>query len=805
MTTFYHPYQFVPSTGKINNKSSAKTSYDKIKSGESIVRHDVWLPDSLSGEVVCSLRTVSPMFVGAQNDNEISEYVAKVIPNFTLPFADKEYPAIPANSLRGMISQCMEVLSQSTLRVLEDKILSVRKQMPKTGAGQENNELLYGFGLIREIPAVESNESGFGILPLAVGTQLEMGDGRGGGQGVSCNKELPWMELFKGRSLSHCLPAYIDGYNERNGRTDFLYSLDPSAYPYPSEDTFYYAKLHDCLSHVKVGDKFEWTHKMRMSVDYIGNCLLAQKQTNLITEIVFRDLPSEEKRLYTRGVVRVLDMDKYKSEIPRTKNRELFLPFPEYLDDEDSILPISKAVVETFDALIAESKVRGKDKDLPVRLKGYDSAKLKQNRIFCFMCNSQIVKSEESAGLQEEKQEPVFDLRSALRKSIEKYDSGELDDHEPEEERVYIVSEVSLTTLWRKRIPETLYSFFNNNTDDAHLTPWKDEDQQECARRLTPAETLLGFVSDGTFESSKVASALASRVRFSDGTVVSPDENTEYYVNETTLKILASPKLPSPSMYFSDREFQGKYVSKTALEPEKHKPNGFKFFLHHPKACLPESKHIPWKTGSENLHMKQKVRVKPIRQEVDFNFIVSFENLSAAELELLLVGLKPSEDSHHKLGMGKPLGLGSVKVDIAGVYFINRTDRYQFNSLFAPRYHKAWINSEHSDVHDVINAEPLDKTAEVEALANGMNTLKNSIKETLIDQVTHKTLCRLMDVNAVPLSSDVHYPLVEGQKQEGEGYKWFVVNDKAAEQKKQILGSVMNSEVSTLKRHPDYR
>ena len=41
--------------------------------------------------------------------------------------------------------------------------------------------------------------------------------------------------------------------------------------------------------------------------------------------------------------------------------------------------------------------------------------------------------------------------------------------------------------------------------------------------------------------------------------------------------------------------------------------------------------------------------------------MVDFDNLSPRELGLLLYALKPAEGFRHKLGMGKPIGLGGVR------------------------------------------------------------------------------------------------------------------------------------------------
>ena len=67
--------------------------------------------------------------------------------------------------------------------------------------------------------------------------------------------------------------------------------------------------------------------------------------------------------------------------------------------------------------------------------------------------------------------------------------------------------------------------------------------------------------------------------------------------------------------------------------------------------------------------------------ESKFNFTIGFENLSKEELGLLLFAIdfdeKPDGDRCHHLGMGKPLGMGTVKVRIELVKLFDRKARYE--------------------------------------------------------------------------------------------------------------------------------
>jgi len=82
---------------------------------------------------------------------------------------------------------------------------------------------------------------------------------------------------------------------------------------------------------------------------------------------------------------------------------------------------------------------------------------------------------------------------------------------------------------------------------------------------------------------------------------------------------------------------------------------------------------------------KQHTRIRPVRERVVFRGRVRFDNLSQLELGALLAALQLRPDAEHepaelayahRLGMGKPLGLGSVRVKKLHLTTIDRLDRY---------------------------------------------------------------------------------------------------------------------------------
>ncbi len=71
----------------------------------------------------------------------------------------------------------------------------------------------------------------------------------------------------------------------------------------------------------------------------------------------------------------------------------------------------------------------------------------------------------------------------------------------------------------------------------------------------------------------------------------------------------------------------------------------------------------------------QHTIIRPIKDGVTFSGKIRFENLSRVELGALLFALALPDDCCHKLGMGKPLGLGSVEITPV-LHLSNRETRY---------------------------------------------------------------------------------------------------------------------------------
>lgn len=138
-------------------------------------------------------------------------------------------------------------------------------------------------------------------------------------------------------------------------------------------------------------------------------------------------------------------------------------------------------------------------------------------------------------------------------------------------------------------------------------------------------------------------------------------------MGETSPKILSGPK-PTTFQHYLDTN-HGRHQHWGVKDA---KLRGYKLYWHRdtqqPGACHWSEGHI--KNDS------QHTVISPVRPDTIFNGRIRFENLSSEELGALLFVINLPKTCRHKLGMGKPLGLGSVKIT-PQLVLTDRENRYR--------------------------------------------------------------------------------------------------------------------------------
>ncbi len=187
------------------------------------------------------------------------------------------------------------------------------------------------------------------------------------------------------------------------------------------------------------------------------------------------------------------------------------------------------------------------------------------------------------------------------------------------------------------------------------------------------AEAIFGFVQDEKQEENQ---AQAGRVFIGDAICQQSINDDIWWTGNLeksmTPMILASPKPTTFQHYLVQTTADKKELKHYGSEPAKETViRGHKLYWHKggkPSIKLPENQDV-----SES----QTTDIKPIKSGVSFNFTIHFENLSAIELGALLWVLNLAADPKYRLslGMGKPLGMGAVKITHK-FWLCDRANRY---------------------------------------------------------------------------------------------------------------------------------
>lgn len=140
---------------------------------------------------------------------------------------------------------------------------------------------------------------------------------------------------------------------------------------------------------------------------------------------------------------------------------------------------------------------------------------------------------------------------------------------------------------------------------------------------------------------------LPAAVRDSLPAIALPDQDLQ--TNPTECRGLRQHMLSAPKPHHEPFYLVHPSVAESQIR-------GRKFYLHHKPDPI-DLPNTPPQNGSF---------LELIRAGVRFWFVVDYAQLTLSELGLLCRALALADDMAHKIGMGKPLGLGSAKIQIVG-------------------------------------------------------------------------------------------------------------------------------------------
>jgi CRISPR-associated protein (TIGR03986 family) len=171
--------------------------------------------------------------------------------------------------------------------------------------------------------------------------------------------------------------------------------------------------------------------------------------------------------------------------------------------------------------------------------------------------------------------------------------------------------------------------------------------------RLCPACRTFGWVAAGG-EHEAASRAVRSRVRFSSARF--GEESLEPM--SSTLEILSAPKPTTIRFYLLPTNgVMAKQANEDAIDYDSGATElrGRKFYRRRTEAAL----DVTTDRSGQNRTLRDHLKA-----EQSATFDIVFQNLAPLELGALLWSLELEPDWAHRLGYGKPLGFGSVRITV---------------------------------------------------------------------------------------------------------------------------------------------
>ena len=287
---------------------------------------------------------------------------------------------------------------------------------------------------------------------------------------------------------------------------------------------------------------------------------------------------------------------------------------------------------------------------------------------------------------------------------------------------------------------------------------------------LSPADRVFGWVNQNkVLAKGESVAAYRSHVRV--GPVKCATDAAaavERLAAPVTLAILGQPKPQQVRFYLGDRTGKAltKGISKeSAGYSEPNRIRGSKVYPHHKLSERYESA-AQWMRDnpsafSENRTNQNRSVTGWVKPGTVFETELRFENLSEVEIGALLWLVTLREDHYFRLGLGKPLGFGSVRVELD-----------QSQSILARG--DAWVSA----------------LSSVGTLTNEVakhSELISKFTETM-DQFSPDLLHAFQQSARGLGTTPIHYPRLPG-KPADEHFHWFVENEKKGKYSLPDLGS----------------
>ncbi len=783
---FHNPYVFIPfGKAKRDDARLPWAKYDSINIlADSHHSHARYAPGTFNGRLVCSLKTVTPVFIGA-GDEENQNQDPKLKKNFKL---NKEI-ALPATSLRGMLSSLHESITRSRMRVMDDGRYSVRASM-ESAMSAVGRVLVIGGRHWLQMLALPTLELVRDTAAIPEGYRMLLPDFR--------RVNAPLKSLIADR-VNDPLPDAYKSYSFGNGARWYMDNRAQGSISIESSRMYLELNNNDAFHIKEVGGRRYLLGKRRT----VG-------ERPITVEAAKEVRANNPKAELERGVVRIMHASG--RDLVESRKHEMFLPLSQ--DQEKVTNAILQRLNKTALSEVTEHDLKNIDLTKDFRLLPIPSETIDR---FYRLADEMTKSQDNENALGTHQVRPYHPIDTPRNKKGDQVLNGAK--IKPEHlDRVVRLKHCDLVFFRPDgrgtKIDEIAHSSIWRTEVDMDIAEWVGDDaaslssQRTNGNLLSPSELLFGCVevgekkTDDQRRTEQQIMAFASKVHFGFG----PALKQVPLLDAVTLKILSSPKTPSPAMYFQPaKNAASRYIAKgdLAKSPRDYALKGRKVYLHglreggqhaHGVTLLDRNGYVkqggcpPWQSQPPERTAtpqdrddyiranNQRVRVTPIREGTEFVFEVDFVNLSQAELESLCASLIPHSSYEHKIGMGKPIGLGSVKLDILGMYLVDRANRYRQSAFSATdRYATVW-KAGATNLPGHLRQEGIAAAHESDISPRSLSHVQMS---ALMDQDSAVFNAIVLSGNPKAVNLPVHYPQLEKQDIEKKIFDWFVNNDKA--------------------------
>jgi CRISPR-associated protein (TIGR03986 family) len=212
-------------------------------------------------------------------------------------------------------------------------------------------------------------------------------------------------------------------------------------------------------------------------------------------------------------------------------------------------------------------------------------------------------------------------------------------------------------------------------------SPWDLTPDEIKGASLDLAEAMFGKVKQ---EGRAQDQTIRGRIFFEDS--IATSGGPDWFEEVMYSQILLSPKVTTYQHYLTQLGTKKQKYLATYLTGHTTTIRGHKLYWHRwdetkgLKLVKYELQNGDFKDSDDKKQvddeaLKLHPRIRPVKTEIVFSGRIRFENLADIELGALLSALELPKGCAHKLGMGKPLGLGSVQIQ-PELYIVERDKRY---------------------------------------------------------------------------------------------------------------------------------